>query len=421
MAKKNLLQLLGIAFVVALVATGLFYGLIAGKLRAPAAGPPARRIVVAMRDIPRGALIVPQDLKVALWAGDELPGAYTNPLDVAGLTLLEPVHKGEPVTRARLASADGARGAALGVPEGMRAVSVHVSEPAGVISMLRPGHRVDVQVVANRAAQGGEPALRTILQDLEVLASTHAAGEVRQGPVVTLLAAPDAADRLALADAAGSIRLLLRNPLDRGRAIAAPIALPALFRGDPSKRLAPRPGAGPGEAVSLRVQFAAVKSEAAAEIEKQLVEPRREGWLLVSPFRRGSSVEDMLTRLRQEHRVELLSARSLSGRHNSPMAVRAGSANGSVRIEFIPAAAGGTLKLRVQPEVIVKGPAGVSLRRASAEVEIGSDQTVAVTGLLDGARSLLGRMFPSAAPAGEFELMVFVTHIPSQQATLHNR
>ena len=45
--KKNLITLLGIAFVVAIIATGLFYGLVAGKLSENAAVSQSSIVVAA--------------------------------------------------------------------------------------------------------------------------------------------------------------------------------------------------------------------------------------------------------------------------------------------------------------------------------------------------------------------------------------
>ena len=55
--KKNLVPLLGIAFVVAILATGLFYGFFVSKLRDAESMPAGPQIVVAARPVTRGSVL----------------------------------------------------------------------------------------------------------------------------------------------------------------------------------------------------------------------------------------------------------------------------------------------------------------------------------------------------------------------------
>ena len=58
--KKNLVPLLGIAFVVAIISTGIFYGLFVGKLKS--ASVPSQSIVVAARNLDRGTALQAADV-----------------------------------------------------------------------------------------------------------------------------------------------------------------------------------------------------------------------------------------------------------------------------------------------------------------------------------------------------------------------
>jgi pilus assembly protein CpaB len=219
--------LLCIAFVAASAATGIFYGLFGSKLRDISSGTPRSPIVVAARNLERGAVLKAEDVRLSTWTGAELlKGGYTAVEQVAGKTVYNPVLENEPVTEARVASTDGSRG--LGIASGMRAISVHASDSTGVLSLLRPGYRVDVQAETER---GGEPKLRTLLQNIEVLAIHPAEPSAGRSaaPVVTLLVTPAAADRLGLADTAGRLRLLLRNPLDQGQSTLPGLTIAHLF------------------------------------------------------------------------------------------------------------------------------------------------------------------------------------------------
>ncbi len=233
MKKNNLLKLLGIAFVVAIVSTGIFYGLFVNKLSSNTGG---KMIVVAAKNLRSGTVLQDADLKTIPWPGDELPrSAYSSINQVAGSTAFDPIGEGEPVTATRLSTAQSAGGA--GVPAGMRAVSVHVTDSTGVMALLRTGQKVDVQVVAGRG-KSGETVVRTALEDLTVLSVNSQPEQSSQGqtlPVVTLLAKPVDADVLALSDSGARVRLTLRNPLDGETRTRAPLTLGAVLRSGSDK------------------------------------------------------------------------------------------------------------------------------------------------------------------------------------------
>lgn len=211
MNKKNLVPLLGIAFVVAVVTTGIFYGLFVGKLDATG----SKSLVVAARELKPGAILGKEDLRTVPWSTDELPkGTFESMGALIGQTVLQAVAEGEPVFESFLANRTGAAG--LAIPAGMRAVSSHIADSTGVVALLRPGHRVDVQAVTPKPDRPAETELRTILQNITVL-SVNPVGEQKDdhnAPVVTFLVTPAEADALALADATTRVRLALRNPAD---------------------------------------------------------------------------------------------------------------------------------------------------------------------------------------------------------------
>jgi pilus assembly protein CpaB len=229
MKKNNLLKLLGIAFVVAIVATGVFYGLFVNKLSSNTGG---KLLVVAARSLKSGTVLQAADVKTIPWASDQAPaGTYGGVDQVVGNTVFDPIGEGELVLATRLATAQSGGGA--GVPSGMRAVSVHVTDSTGVLALLRAGQKVDVQVVVARANATGDTAVRTALEDLKVLSVIPQPEANSQGqslPVVTLLAKPTEADVLALADSGARVRLTLRNPLDDEKRTRAPLSLPAVMR-----------------------------------------------------------------------------------------------------------------------------------------------------------------------------------------------
>jgi Flp pilus assembly protein CpaB len=115
----------------------------------------------------------------------------------------------------------------------MRAISVQVGDSSGVLRLLQPGHRVDVQTVYTRDSSQ-EMQLRTILENVPVL-EVDLAPEKAPGkptlPVVTLLTSPGDADTLALADSAAHVRLLLRNVGDKAVGNRSSLAFGSVLRG----------------------------------------------------------------------------------------------------------------------------------------------------------------------------------------------
>src|SRR5438552_3382444 len=145
--KRNMVPLLGIAFVVAIISTGVFYGLFAGKLRSSSTEMANQSIILAARDLGRGTVLQRGDLRISKMNGS-LGGSFSKSEDVVGGTLLASVKQNEPLLEDRVATRVPKAGApSTSVPEGMRAISIRVAESDGLASLLRPGSKVDVQVV----------------------------------------------------------------------------------------------------------------------------------------------------------------------------------------------------------------------------------------------------------------------------------
>jgi pilus assembly protein CpaB len=226
MKKNNMLKLLGIAFVVAIISTGIFYGLFVNKLSSSTGS--GKAIVVAARPLKSGTVIVAADVSTIQWPGAHPPkGTFESVDQVIGKTVFDAIGAEELVAETHIASKQSGGGS--GVPAGMRAVTVHVTDSSGVMGMLRTGQKVDVQVVLGKT--GVETTVRTALEDLQVLAVNTAGEGTSQGPIlpsVTLLAGPAQADILAAADSGARVRLTLRNPLDDDTRSSAPVSLGAV-------------------------------------------------------------------------------------------------------------------------------------------------------------------------------------------------
>jgi Flp pilus assembly protein CpaB len=211
--KKNLAPLVGIAFGVALAATALFYFLLASRLpESKTQANTGSTVAVAARAIAAGTSITADDVKtvqVASRPADALASAG----DAIGKVAVAAIAASEPLSPRKVVAADGG---GIGVPVGMRAISIQVADSTGVLAGIEPGHRVDVQAVQVRDAHDIE--LRTVAEDVEVmkLGPPDPAGKSSL-PVVTLLVTPTDASLIALADTSTRVRLALRNPLDHGK------------------------------------------------------------------------------------------------------------------------------------------------------------------------------------------------------------
>ncbi|MEZ5351617.1 MAG: Flp pilus assembly protein CpaB [Bryobacteraceae bacterium] len=210
--KKNLIPLVSIAFVVAAICTAVFYGLVAGRLTSPASANSNGAMLVAARSIASGQRVSAADAKAVPVSGQVPDSVFRSPAQLEGLTALRDIKANEPLSPAQLVSAEA--GGGLGIPVGKRAISIQVADSAGILTVLRPGYRVDVLAIHG---EGNQALAKTLLRNLEVL-RVNKQPEPSPGkpalPVVTLLATPTQADALALADAVTRVRLLLRNPFD---------------------------------------------------------------------------------------------------------------------------------------------------------------------------------------------------------------
>jgi len=210
--KRNMVPLLGIAFVVAIISTGVFYGLFAGKLRS-SSDLPEHSIVVAARDMDRGTVLQASDVHVSQVQG-VLAGAFSNPQDAVGATLLTSLKTNEPLLLERVTPRASEAAATAGrVPTGMRALSIRVSESESLLNFMLPGSRVDVQAVSEKP---GSVQIRTVLENVQVLGVSPPDANTAHGAgtVVTVLVPAQSSDIVALADAGSRIRVALRNPLD---------------------------------------------------------------------------------------------------------------------------------------------------------------------------------------------------------------
>jgi Flp pilus assembly protein CpaB len=421
-----MVPLLGIAFVVAIISTGVFYGLFAGKLRSKTTELPSYSIVVAARDLDRGTVIKPGDLQVTQ-ANGALKGTFSKVDDAVGATLLEAIQQNEPLLEGRVASRDPkVGGASSGVATGMRAVSIRVAESSGLMGMVHAGSRVDVQAVSDR---NGPSELRTILQNVEVLRvnpQPEPGGNNRLPvPVATVLVPAHYADLIALADTGARIRLTLRNPLDEATAPRHSLGLASVFSGAPpsvaqNAREASPAASSPDRNIQLYVQVLGASAAALGELNSKLASASASSTendsLRVAAFRADTDVDELVRKLEQSKELELVSSSKLSAGVGRPVSLRAAAAPYQLRVQFSPASDSlGKVTLRVQPEISLRHGPGVETHRYDAELPNGGSFLVKGLFREQSDASVLGRLFPGHAWSGR-ALVIFVTARTGGQA-----
>jgi pilus assembly protein CpaB len=474
--KKSLIPLFGVAFIVAIVSTGVFYGLFVGRLDSAPSVKTTGTVLVAARTIPSGTELKPEDLNVVPWAAEVRPaGAIAAKEEASGKILAIGVSENELITRAHIGQPDGGsrETGGLGIPDGMRAVSIQVQDSTGVVAMLKPGHKVDVQVVANiNSGAYNEPHIRTVLENMQVLTVPPEGQQGKGAQVLTLLANPREAAVLGLADSTAKVRVILRNPIDQKRDNLQAVGLTSVFRpgyvaptpAEPVKVApstapapgtpAPRPVSGPTSSTSLPqtpvnspwsqqraatspevgaarlasqnrssnevqllVRLAGIGGQAERELSAKLDAPAagpNEG-LQVAALRVDASLDDAWRRWENEKSVETLSSSRLlvSYRMNAGAQWSLNENHYGLRVQFAPISQiGPRVRLRVNPEVTFPNEGGVATRRVETEIEVGSGQSFLVKGLVSQpeAPALWEKLFPGRAPAPKGQgLILLVT------------
>ncbi|MCS7023733.1 MAG: Flp pilus assembly protein CpaB [Bryobacteraceae bacterium] len=464
--KKSLVPLFGVAFIVAIVSTGIFYGLFVARLDSATATKPQASVLVAARALPAGTELKSGDLQELALASAVRPAGAAQWSEALGKVLVLPLAEKELVTHSHLGQRDGGsrESGGLGIPEGMRAVSVQVQDSAGVVAMLKPGYKVDVQIVASvNTGQYHEPHIRTVLENMQVLTIPSETHNGRGAQVLTLLANPREAAILGLADSTAKVRIVLRNPIDQKRDNLTAVGLTSVFKpglsipsgapvvltppsavapasaltspstSAPSSQLEQAPKSvsfsAPGSwsdlparpplssDVQLWVRLAGISTQAERELRSKLADPAEplSESMQVAALRPDGSLEEAWKKWESEKAVETLaSSRLLLGPKTSAGAQWSLQDDRyGLRVQFASQPHSGTrLRLRVHPEVTYPNQNSVTTRRIETEIEVSNGQSFLVKGFAsqNETQSLWERLFPARfSTQGHRELILLVT------------
>jgi pilus assembly protein CpaB len=216
---KRLLTVVLAAILVALVITAIFYQITVGR-RPVRAEVDQKALVVAKADLPMGAMITAEDVRLVDYPVNAFPaGGFESIEDVVDRSVTGQILANEPVIAGRVTDKGAGFGLAPLIKQGYRAIAVAVNQVSGVSGFILPGSKVDVLLTARGVGDSSENLTTTVLENVTVLSTGHsqeadANGQPQNVPVVNMLLKPEDARLLTLATQEGRIQLVLRNPKD---------------------------------------------------------------------------------------------------------------------------------------------------------------------------------------------------------------
>lgn len=214
MAAKRYSFVFYIAIIVAIAATySVFKVLESTKASSRVATAP---VVIAARDIHEGESIDRLALTVAQWPVATVPvGAYGRIDSVAGRVARVTVFNGEPIVPGRLAPEGTTAGLTVKITPGKRAMAIRINDVSGIAGLIQPDSRVDILLTTTVGANATRTG-KIFMENMRVLTMQTATTKTEDGrpipaTVATLEVTPSESEQLAVAQAQGSIQLVLRG------------------------------------------------------------------------------------------------------------------------------------------------------------------------------------------------------------------
>jgi Flp pilus assembly protein CpaB len=188
------------ALAVALFAAAAFLAL----QPAQAGGERTAPLLVAAHDLPAGATLAQDDVRVVDVPRATLPGgALTDPQGIAGRVLASAANSGEPLTDARLVGRSDGAGEA-----GKSTVPLRLAD-AGVAGLLHPGAEVDVVTVGDED-EGRQVLARNATVVTVTAARKDAVTRPAEGPLVLVAVPAQDAPRVAAVSLNQPVTVILR-------------------------------------------------------------------------------------------------------------------------------------------------------------------------------------------------------------------
>lgn len=193
-------------------------------IKVPGVQQPMRDVVVAQSEIPFGQIIETEMLAIQSWPAHAVPnGAFSSLHDVVGDKIDDEqvddgrrakflLAKGDVLFASKVSDFGEPVSITQQIDPAMRAVTVRFNDSSGVGGLIAPSDRIDLTLTRNVDQQ---LVTTTIMQDVEVLGidrpATGGQSNSSRAKTVTVQVAPDDAQKLALAQQAGTLSISLRH------------------------------------------------------------------------------------------------------------------------------------------------------------------------------------------------------------------
>jgi pilus assembly protein CpaB len=254
--RRRLLIVLAFATVVGLVASYLVYQVVV-TVQASTRPDASAEIVVASVNMGLAETVTSKHVKLVAWPKNSIPAGAVRSLTAAeGRVVRSSIIAGEPLLEGKLAPQMAGRGGLMPmlVAEGQRAVTIKVDDATRETGFILPNSNVDVLVSMSKAGGSGDRIAKTILQNVQVLASGQVVELRDNKPVtmttVTLSLNPDQTERLTLAQTEGRLFLVTRNMNDNKIVTTQGATKASLLGEAPRAPAAPRVASVPSRAVA---------------------------------------------------------------------------------------------------------------------------------------------------------------------------
>jgi pilus assembly protein CpaB len=181
----------------------------------------AVKLVVATTDIPRETTITEDMITLKTTSRSSMqPGDLTSIESVRGNFAVVDILKGQHINANMVRAFDAFKFLSQTVPGGMRAFTIPVDQITAIEGMIKPGDNVDI-IGTFRFPSGKEgeslPVVVTLFQGVKVLATNRNISPYQvstRAGTVTLALKPEDVRMFTYALEVGSVRLVLRAPLD---------------------------------------------------------------------------------------------------------------------------------------------------------------------------------------------------------------
>ena len=177
-------------------------------------------VAVASAPLDYGVALTADKVRFVDYPNNSLPaGVFTKidevlPPGKPARIALRPIAVNEPILAGKISGTGQTASIAATLPPGMRAAAVRINDVSGVAGFVQPNDSVDVLVT--RSLENGRDVTDVLLQDVRVIAmdqnAKNADGTPNIARTATLQVSPLDAQKLALAQQAGNLSLVLRKP-----------------------------------------------------------------------------------------------------------------------------------------------------------------------------------------------------------------